>query len=158
MCHVRASSRGGCQGGPSSWHSQSCAGVPAAQLLWCQYLHFCTSKASKVSRQSSGYSQFCACVPELVSIQHTSAYVSIHASSMWNLSAYVSIRQHWPACASSMWTSSAYVSIRQHTSAYVSIRQHTSAYMPRACGTCQPVRDGRADSLCLLLVALLPSC
>jgi hypothetical protein len=39
-----------------------------------------------------------------------------------------------------MWTSSA----------YVSICQHTSAYSPRACETCQPVRDGRAGSLCLL--------
>jgi hypothetical protein len=116
-----------------------------AAALVSVFVLFCTRKTSRVSRQSSGHSQFCACVPELVSIrQHTSAYVPRACGTCQHTSAYVSIRQHTSASvsiiASSMWTSSA----------YVSIRQHASAYLPRACETCQPVRDGRAGSLCLL--------
>ena len=58
----------------------------------------------------------------LVSIQHTSAYVSIHAS------AYA---PDVALCARSTNSSSALL----HTSAYVSIRQHTSAYTLCACST-----------------------
>jgi hypothetical protein len=53
--------------------------------------------------------------------QHTSAYVSIRA-----------IRRAARRGGRAQATPSAYVSIRQHTPACVSIRQHTSAYVPLA--------------------------
>ncbi len=99
------------------------------QLLTCQYLYFCTSKASKLSTAVSS--------EQRDRQQHTSAYVSIRQHT----SAYVSIRQHTSAYASIRQQLSTAVSsrrsgivnseyvIRQHTSAYVSIRQHTSAYV-----------------------------
>ena len=97
------------------------------QLLRCQYLYFCTRKASKLSAWSAtGAPPYTAhpdtppCLKKCFACwntctlgrQHTSAFVSIRL----HMSACVSIRRHTPN------------RIRQHMSAYVSIRRHTSAY------------------------------
>jgi hypothetical protein len=95
--------------------------------------------------------------------QHTSAYVSIRASSISirsrccrGTAAHVSIRQHTSAYAQAQSPSaadaaevphhtSAYVSIsiRQHTSAHVSTRQHTSAYVSIRAGDAAELRQMR---------------
>jgi hypothetical protein len=56
-------------------------------------------------------------------------------------SAYVSTRQHTPACVRICQNASAYVSMHQHTPAYASIRQHTSAYARPGvlCAACEPI-------------------
>jgi hypothetical protein len=76
--------------------------ISGTQLLRCQYMYFCTSKASTSVLESK--------------------FTSLPGSfdhRPYSPPAYVSIRQH----------TSAYVSVRQHTSAYVSVRQRTSAYV-----------------------------
>jgi hypothetical protein len=83
------------------------------QLLRCQYLYFCTSKASKLRTFNSTHSST-PYPPE-----NRSDAANFASRWFWTYSAapQVSARQH----------TSAYVSIRvirQHTSAYVSIRQH----------------------------------
>ncbi len=90
--------------------------VPGCALLTslfsrCQYLYFCTSKASKVST-------WLRLVDELAQHQAIRHYgkqlLRLHRKHPRQLPVF---RQH----------TSAYGSIRQHTSAYVSIRLHTSA-------------------------------
>ncbi len=76
---------------------------PLPQL--CQYLYFCTSKASKVRVPASN--------PTLSSVPTAAAA----PKSM----SFICIRQH----------TSAYVSIRQHTSAYGSIRLQCQRLRPR---------------------------
>jgi hypothetical protein len=103
----------------------SLAAIRPKSDLRCQYLYFCTSKASKVSTNtdtcdlsstgSIGGGRGRLAVSPLSSPSSS----TLNACIRQHTSAYVSIRQH----------TSAYVSIRQHTSAYVSIRQHTSAYV-----------------------------
>jgi hypothetical protein len=109
------------RGGPHAWHTargpRSPGGWhPGTQLLRCQYLYFCTRKASKL-RESK------------VSVMHVSAWQqTAHVSIRQHTSAYVSIRLHTSADEAAergfdgRLHTSAYVCIRQHTSAYVSIR------------------------------------
>jgi hypothetical protein len=99
-------------------------------LVKRQYLHFCTSKASKQKLRRIYLAAY-------LRRQHTSAYVSIRQRIPGSLSekrclqapTYVSIRQRTSAYVSgylAVYLRSV-VCRRQHTSAYVSIRQHTSA-------------------------------
>jgi len=109
----------------------------------CQYLHFCTGKASKLRRL------LCTCraVCDLPLKASKASKASKLSSVVCTLRAVCELL-HRPATflrasACSFPTlilrpydllpplRSAYVSIRQHASAYVSMRQHTSAYVSR---------------------------
>jgi hypothetical protein len=108
------------------------------RALLRQYLHWCTSKSSKVSTWAGPdqRAQLSSCqVPLPAPLLHTSAYVSI----CQHTSAYVSIRAiilSGPTAGTTP-ASRKLVSIRQHTTAYVSIRQHTSAYVSIRQHTCR---------------------
>jgi hypothetical protein len=115
--------------------------------LRCQYVYFCTSKASKPS--TFGVHSYIHSHGVCSIRQRTLAYVSVrqHTSAWQHTSAYVSIRtfgvlsdiHSHGVCElqvlqrqrslNRLAHTSAYVRIHQHTSAYVSIRQHTSAYL-----------------------------
>ena len=107
---------------PGGWH-------PGTKLLRCQYLYFCTRKASRL-RQVERFGDARECLAADCIRLHTSAYVSRRSSGAWlrRQTAYVCIRVH--TCA--------YVYLeaaercfngRLYTSAYVCIRQLTSAYV-----------------------------
>jgi hypothetical protein len=137
---------------PTSPHTRSPRPPPTGT---CQYLYFCTSKASKLST--------CACAApiRITSVADKAAKsvgaclgVSDRGSEQPSrnhphtfsvtppthtlreprlLLAHVSIRQHASAYAATTSISVPPLRIRQHTSAYVSIRQHTPAYVSIRC-------------------------
>ncbi len=135
------------------------------QLLRCQFLYFCTSKASKLSskpststlrsRRSVKMTRDCiSCgVARRTKAARSGRSASLLCRSTHSFAAYVSIRQHTSASVRPLEAGTqhtpAYVSIRQHTSASVSIRQHTSACTPAGAArrACSQIERTRASIL-----------
>jgi hypothetical protein len=122
----------------------------------CQYLYFCTSKASKLHVYRPSFAEVQSTLEDMQFVfslvgssrsgggiyvysirQHTSACVSIFARRVLTRRRYICI-QYTSACVSMrqqrrryicIQHTSACVSMRQDTSACVRIRQHASAYV-----------------------------